>query len=90
MLRDWFVIKTHGNEYQSGLPDLYAAHMSFGPRWIETKTPDKYAFTPAQLKTFPLMQAAGVGIWVLTAATEYEISKLFGPANWYHYLGVMK
>lgn len=88
--REWFVKKTHGSEFSSGFPDLFTAHMSYGPRWIETKTPEKYRFTPAQLITFPKMAAAGVGIWVLTAATEEEIKKLFGPPNWYHYLGVMK
>ena len=87
---NWFVKNTHGNMYQSGLPDLYCAHKRYGTRWIEVKNPGKYAFTPAQLETFPQMTAAGVGIFVLTAATDTEYDKLFGPPNWYLYTGVMK
>jgi len=85
-IRDWFVFETHGNMYQRGLPDLYIAKRSFGPRWIEVKNRDKFNFTGAQLETFPLMQAAGVGIWILTAASEFEYSKLFRPPNWYTFL----
>ena len=76
--------------YQSGLPDLYAYHLLNGTRWIEVKIKDKYKFTPAQMATFPDFSAKGVGIWILTAATEAEYDKLFRPANWHTYLAVMK
>lgn len=85
-IRDWFVQVLHGNLYQFGMPDLFIAKRGFGYRFVEVKNPVKYAFTGAQLETFPKLQAAGVGIWVLTAATEHEYKKLFLPANWYHYL----
>ena len=88
--RGWFVKETHGNAFQSGFPDLFAAHLSYGSRWIECKNPISYVFTHAQLEMFPLMMAAGVGIWILTAATENEYRKLFKPANWFMYLDVMK
>jgi hypothetical protein len=85
-IRDWYVKVTHGNIYQFGFPDLYCCHLKFGTRWIEVKNPTKYSFTAAQLETFPHFAAKGVGVWVLTAATEYEYRKLFGPANWHTFL----
>lgn len=89
-VREWFVKETHGNMYQSGFPDLYCCHRMYGSRWVEVKNPEKYSFTPAQLETFPMFGAKGVGIWVLVAATEVEYRKLFGPANWYTYLSNWK
>lgn len=85
-LRDWFVKETHGNMYQNGLPDLFATHRTFGGRWIEVKNPLKYAFTPAQLECFPKMVAFGTGVWIMTAATDYEYRKLNRPCNWHTYL----
>ena len=76
--------------FQSGFPDLYAYHLRYGTRWIEMKMPVGYHFTPAQLETFPEWSSKGVGIWVLTAVTETEYKKLFKPANWHMFLGVMK
>lgn len=87
-MRDWLVKSTHGNEFQHGLPDLYCAHLRFGTRWIEVKNPLAYSFTAAQLEFFPQLNAVGVGVWILTAATESEYEKLFKPGNWYHYLMV--
>lgn len=89
-LRDWYCTITHGNMYQSGLPDVYACHIRYGTRWIEVKNPKKYSFTPAQLEVFPKLAAHGVGVWVLTEATEAEYNKLFKPANWYTYLSIMR
>ena len=89
-IKDWFVIETHGNEFSMGLPDLYCCHSRFGTRWVEVKNPTGYRFTAAQLDVFPHFAAKGVGIWVLTAASETEYNKLFKPANWYWYLSVMK
>jgi hypothetical protein len=89
-LRDWYVINMTGNEFQMGVPDLYACHKRYGARWIEVKRKDKYRFTPAQMDVFPELTAKGVGIWILTAATESEYKKLFGPANWWTFLEVMK
>ncbi len=84
---DWLVIKTHGNEFQMGLPDLYCAHYTLGQRWIEVKNPEKYSFTPAQMEVFPAMQSKGIGIWILTAYDKYEYDKLFQPYNWHRFLG---
>ena len=89
-LKDWYTINMHGNEYQMGVPDLYCCHKRHGTRWIEVKRKEKYRFTPAQIDVFPELAAKGVGIWILTGATEHEYSKLFKPANWYMFLDVMK
>jgi hypothetical protein len=90
MLRNygWFVKETHGNMYQSGFPDLYASHPTYGSRWIEVKLPGMKGskFTPAQLRDFPLFCAHGAGVWVLTGATTDEYKKLFTRYNWSMYL----
>jgi hypothetical protein len=84
---EWFCKSTHGNLYQSGFPDIFAAHIRYGIRWIECKQPDetRSTFTPAQLETFPKMEAAGVGIWILVGDSDQEYSKLFQTANWRQY-----
>lgn len=84
--RLWYVKSTHGNMYQAGFPDLYCCHPIYGARWVEVKNPVKYEFTAAQQIEFPLMSGHGAHIWILTAATETEYKKLFGPPNWTSYL----
>ena len=87
-LRGWLVMKTHGNLYSKGWPDLYICKRSRGTRWVEIKNPLAYHFTAAQLEFFPKMTGEGVGIWIMTAATEIEYAKLFKPPNWWQYLSV--
>jgi hypothetical protein len=86
----WDTFKTHGNAYQHGFPDLYCIHPKYGTRWVEVKNPKGHSFTPAQMETFPRFSSCKVGIWVLTGDEDSEIDKLFGPANWWAYMGVMK
>ena len=90
--RGWYVMRTHGNMYQSGFPDNYATHRKYGPRWIEVKIPNRKGtvFTPAQLDNFPKMCAFGSPIWVLVGATDLEYKKLFKPFNWFMYLDSMR
>jgi len=83
--RGWHVEHTHGNLYQTGFPDLYAMHEKWGARWIDCKQPKKYTFTKAQRQKWPLWAAKGTGIWILTAASQEEYDKLFGPPNWRAY-----
>ena len=85
-MRGWFVKSTHGNLYQSGFPDLFCCHATYGPRWVEVKLPGMRGshFTTAQLEIFPQMCACGAGVWVITGVAEYK--KLFLDCNWYHYL----
>lgn len=94
--RQWYVHITHGNAYSKGLPDLYAAHINYGLRWIETKNAAGYHFTRDQLIEFPLMMAKNVGIWVVALYPgftdaqlmyEYENVVQNGPPNWTKYLG---
>ncbi len=85
-LLTWFVKETHGNLYQSGLPDLYASHRVYGPRWIEVKNPLKYCWTAAQKIDFPQFMTNGSPIWVLTSDEDSEINKLFKPSNLWFYM----
>lgn len=84
-MRGWYVKKVHGSMYQSGFPDLYCTHKKHGIRWIEVKLPNMEGsrWTKDQLADFPKLADNGTPIWVLTAATEYEYRKLFGPDNWF-------
>lgn len=90
--KEWFVKVTHGDQHQSGFPDLFACHSRYGARWIEVKLPDMKGskFTNAQLEDFPKICANGSGVWVLTADTEHEYEKLFAPSNWWQYLPIWK
>lgn len=92
--RGFFVIVTHGNAFQAGLPDIYCCHLNYGPRWIEVKFASKYSFTKDQLRVFPAMSAKGIPIWVLSlhhpiteSELEFQYRLLFSPPNWHSYLG---
>lgn len=82
--RDWLVRHLHGNTYQVGMPDLYCARKGV-QRFIEVKNPAAYRFTPGQLEFFPELEAQGIGVWVLVAATQEEYAKLFKSPNWRSY-----
>ena len=85
--RQWYVVIIIGNKLQMGLPDLFIAHQNFGQRWVEIKNPEKYSFTRAQKENFPRMVAHGVGVWIMTEATDREYEVLFKPYNLYKYWG---
>ena len=51
-------------------------------RWVEVKRPEGYSFTLRQRQNFPEWEKSGVGIWILTAATQEQYDLLFGPPNW--------
>lgn len=82
--RLWHVNITHGNIYQSGLPDLYATHAKYGGRWIEVKLPKGSTLTPAQRENFPKMIANGTQIWFMVACNEFNYELLFKPCNFWH------
>lgn len=84
--RGWWTTKIHGGRFQSGLPDLYCFHPEHGERWVEVKRPTKGRLTDKQLVRFPQMDAAGVGIWILTGHDEEQIGFLFCPPNWKKWL----
>jgi hypothetical protein len=89
--RGWTVMPTHGNAHQKGFPDLYCVHPDYGQRWVEVKYLESFSFTPSQIKFFPKINAAGIGIWILTDATIAEYHKLFERkhmpnGNWIEYV----
>jgi len=90
--RGWFVKRIIGNALQSGMPDLFACHSSYGMRLIEVKDPNRKGdvFTAAQHINFPKITDNGGIIHVLVAATEEEYQKLFGPSNWVFYTSIWK
>lgn len=83
---EWYVKVTHGNAFQSGLPDLFACHARWGQRWIEVKNPVLFSFTQAQKLDFPQFMSHGSPIWVMSAATDDEYRKLFKPGNLMEYI----
>lgn len=85
-LRGWTVAETHGNAYQKGLPDLFCwnqKHNLF--RWVDMKNPNRYRFTKDQCKVWTGWEKEGLGVWIITAATDEEYQKLFGDANFRDY-----
>lgn len=83
--RNWLVERMIGNAYQMGIPDIYVAHEKYGSRWIDLKNPVSYEFTRQQRIKWPIWAKHGVGIWIITAATDEEYHKLFKPPNWRDY-----
>lgn len=85
-LLKWFTIKTHGSQMQQGIPDILASHKVYGIRLIEVKNPAGFSFTPAQVKIFAEMVSHGAPVYVLTSDADSEITKLFGPSNYWKYI----
>lgn len=88
--RGWFCKPTHGSAYQSGFPDLYVTHETYGHRWVEVKLPGMKGskFTKAQLAEFPKFITNGTAIWILTRVCAQEYDKLFNQpdGNYIEYL----
>ncbi len=88
----WHVMNMCGNQYQKGVPDLFACHKNYGHRWIEVKLPKDHpegkrsAFTKAQLENFPKLSRNGSPVWILVAGTYKEYKKLFEEPNVHKYL----
>lgn len=83
MRHGWHVEIMIGNAFQYGIPDLMVAHPKYGIKFIEVKNPLKFSFTQRQNQKFPVLHAAGIGIWVLFSDSDEELMKLFKPANWF-------
>ena len=69
-LRGWTVENIHGNQFQAGLPDAYAMHPDYSPRWIEYKVrskSDTVKLTDQQKIKFPMMHTLGVPIYIIAA-----------------------
>ena len=80
--RSWHVERLFADAFQNGFPDLFAAHVKWGQRWIEVKRPDESSFTQRQRQKFPVWEKFRIGIWILTAATQAQYDLLFKPPNW--------
>jgi len=67
MYQGWHCVNTHGNQYQEALPDCYALHPKYSPRWIEFKrvVDGQIHVTKAQLREWPKWIAHGAKIWVI-------------------------
>lgn len=81
-VRGWFVERLIGNAFQVGVPDLFLYHKKWGMRWVDVKRPGKYSFTKAQKIKWPAWEEAGIGIWIITEASEEGTDCLYGPPNW--------
>ena len=77
-LKEWTVIRTHGNKYQCGFPDIYAYHRLYKDRWIEVKQEDQISYTEYQLYYFPKIRR----VWILTGHTYNDYKKLFKMPNY--------
>lgn len=84
LLEGWYCIRTHGNAFQAGFPDILAMHKRWGTRWVEVKRPGRARFTQDQLDVFTKFSSKNVGVWVVTH--EDERKKIHGPANWHTFL----
>jgi hypothetical protein len=81
--RSWNVERMVGNMMQKGIPDIYISHMNHGQRWVDLKNPGAYEFTMAQIQKWPVWEAHGDHIWIITCNEDYD--KLFEPPNWREY-----
>ena len=82
--RGWNVEHTHGNLYQTGFPDLLRCAQTMGHPLDRLQA----AQAVIQLhegrykQKWPAWEAYGIGIWILTAATQAEYDKLFAVPTW--------
>ena len=81
--RDWLVEPTHGNLIQKGFPDLFCHHLRWQARWIDVKVRGQYQFTKHQKIKWPRWESHGVGIWILTAATDEEYAIMYRTTSGY-------
>lgn len=76
----WFVTKTHGNAFQSGLPDLLCIHRRWGTKWIEVKV-DGGRLTSHQVHFFQKWSIYGGKIYILRGPEDIPL--LYRPTdNW--------
>ncbi len=84
----WFARSTHGNEFQAGLPDIFACHLRYGSRWIEMKNDKNWKLEESQIETFTKFSEKRVGVWVLQGVVD--VPKLLKNCNWWQYTDAMK
>jgi len=80
--RGWNVERMIGNQLQKGIPDIYIQHPDHGVRWVDLKNPRDYEFTSAQIIKWPIWEAHGERIWIITGWSDDDYDMLFKPPNW--------
>jgi len=91
--RGWMTERLVGNAMQKGLPDIFAHHPKHGSRWIDFKVLQKYEYTKAQIRTWPLWESYGLGVYIIAGTCKHpdfeemdrEYQVLFGPPNFRKY-----
>lgn len=83
--RGCLVEHTHGSLYQTGFPDLLVKHPDWPQKWVDSKVPGKYSFTRDQRRKWPIWDAFGIPIWIMTAGNQEQYDLLFKPPNWKQY-----
>ena len=86
--RGFFVKIITASLYLSGMPDLYATHRVYGPKFIEVKVENRWSFTKAQKETFPELLGHGTPIWIMFEADDANYKLLFEPCNCPFYLAI--
>lgn len=79
----WCHDKIHGTMYQTGFPDYWISHPTFGGRWLELKRPGG-KLTASQKAKFSKWAKFGTKVFVMTSIRDYKV--LFGEANWMYYV----
>lgn len=92
--KGWLVQRMIGNQYISGIPDLFIAHKQYGQKFVDIKVYGRYSFTKAQKIVWPLWESFNIGIWIIGAKDSKsctkehmlaEFPKLMQPPNWRDY-----
>lgn len=80
----WHIEVLSCNAFQKGIPDLYAFKADPGGehhRWIDVKRPKGSTLTKHQCQKWPVWEAIGLGVWILTGSEANPEDILFGPPN---------
>lgn len=83
--KGWYTKIMHGNQFQSGIPDLFCYHKEYGMRWIDAKNPKRYSYTVAQIKLWPVLESHGCGVFILFEGDAANYKLLFQPPNFRKY-----
>jgi hypothetical protein len=79
--RGWYVTIMTASIYVKGMPDLYATHRIYGPKWIEVKHEKAWHFTADQKLVFPQLLGHGTKIWIMFEANKTNYDGLFKECN---------
>jgi hypothetical protein len=86
--RGWYVKIMTASLYLKGMPDLYATHRVYGPKFIEVKYEKSWHFTKDQKLVFPQLLGHGTKIWIMFQADKFNYDMLFKECNAPYYLAM--